>query len=172
MIPSEICDLIVELNKYRTGYGELSQVIDRIQTKFEQGIVEIYRKMDAKMSAVENLEDTEMRETKYPHLRVATGGKNPPEGPTNNWLAELEVRTSFVARHRNNNDVDYNQYYILFKSLPEVVLLKWILPDGKLLDYYVDPVRFSKMFPDYVVLGIDKIQEPQEEAEVTHDSPE
>lgn len=119
------------------------------------------------MSMAESIEE-ELRDTKYPHLRVATGGKSPPEGPVNNWLAELEVRTAFVARHRNSNEVDYNQYYVLFKALPEVVLLKWILPDGKLLDYYVDPVRFSKMFPDYVILGIDK-EEAQEEPEVRTD---
>lgn len=122
------------------------------------------------MSAVEEYEDAELRETQYPHLRVATGGKGPPEGPVHNWLADLEPRTAFVARHRNSNDVDYNQYYVLFKALPKVVLLKWILPDGKLLDYYVDPVRFSKMFPDYVILGVDKEQEPQQEAEVRSDA--
>lgn len=111
------------------------------------------------------------KNTKYPHLRVAAGGKGTPEGPVDNWLADLEPRTMFVARHRNSNDVDYNQYYVLFKSLPEVVLLKWILPDGKLLDYYVDPVRFSKMFPEHVILGVDKEpnQEPQQEAEVSYE---
>lgn len=125
------------------------------------------------MSAAEDLEDTEFKGTKYPHLRVLSGGKGPPDGPVDNWLANLEIRTTFVARHRNSKDVDYNQYYVLFKSLPEVVLLKWILPDGKLLDYYVDPVRFSKQFPDYVVLGVDKEQEPEQQAEVSdHDSTE
>lgn len=120
------------------------------------------------MTVAEDREE-EFKDTKYPHLRVATGGKAPPEGPVNNWLAELEVRTMFVARHRNSNDVDYNQYYVLFKSLPEVVLLKWILPDGKLLDYYVDPIRFSRMFPEHVILGVDKEpnQEPQQEVEVS-----
>lgn len=124
-----------------------------------------------KMSVVNEVDVTpEFKETKYPNLRVATGGKSPPEGPVDNWLAKLEVRTTFVARHRNSNDVDYNQYYVLYKDLPEVMLLKWILPDGKLLDYYVDPVRFSKMFSEYKILGVEK--EPQQEAEVTHDSSE
>lgn len=125
----------------------------------------------AEVYGQEDLEEG-LRTTKYPHLRVATGGKGPPDDPVDNWLAELEVRTAFVARHRNSNEVDYNQYYVLFKALPEVVLLKWILPDGKLLDYYVDPVRFSKMFPEHVILGVDKQEEPQQEAEVTHGSPE
>lgn len=119
------------------------------------------------MSIQEMHEEDEFKDTKYPHLRVATGGKGPPEGPVDNWLAEYEVGTTFVARHRNSKDVDYNQYYVMFKALPEVVLLKWILPDGKLLDYHVDPVRFSKAFPEHVILGVIKQEEPQKEAEVS-----
>lgn len=102
-----------------------------------------------------------------PKLRLLTGGKGPPiEPPLNgpNWLADQEIGTSFVARHQNSKEVDYNQYFVLFKHLPEVVLLKWILPDGKLLDYYVDPERFSKKFQDYVILGVNTPQEHLEDA--------
>lgn len=90
--------------------------------------------------------------------KVIIGGKGPPEPPADNWLGEFEVGTTFVARHRNSKEVDFNLYYVLFK-LPEVVLLKWILPDGKLLDYHVDPVRFSKMFEKAIVLSVIKPQE-------------
>lgn len=122
------------------------------------------------MSVQEMVEDTELRETKYPQLRVLTGGKGPPEGPVDNWLADYEVGTTFVARHRNSNEVDYNLYYVLYKDLPEVVLLKWQLPDGKVLDYYVDPVRFSRLFPEKKILSVIKPEEePRKEAEVSED---
>lgn len=119
------------------------------------------------MSVQEMHEEDELKDTKYPHLRVATGGKGPPEGPVDSWLAEFEVGTTFVARHRNSNEVDYNLYYVLYKDLPEVMLLKWQLPDGKVLDYYVDPVRFSRLFPERKILGVQKPEEPQQEAEVS-----
>lgn len=131
------------------------------------------------MSVQEVLEDTELRETKYPQLRLLTGGKGPPEGPVDNWLAEFEVGTTFVARHKNSNEVDYNLYYVLYKDLPEVMLLKWQLPDGKVLDYYVDPVRFSRLFPEKKILsvikpvdevdvnGATRLEEPQQEAGVS-----
>lgn len=121
------------------------------------------------MNVQEVIEDEELRGTKYPQLRVLTGGKGPPEGPVDNWLAEFEVGTTFVARHRNSNEVDYNLYYVLYKDLPEVILLKWQLPDGKVLDYYVDPVRFSKLFPEKKILSVIKPEEPQQEAEVSED---
>lgn len=123
------------------------------------------------MSIQEIHEEDEFKDTKYPHLRVATGGKGPPEGPVDNWLAEFEVGTTFVARHRNSNEVDYNLYYVLYKDLPEVMLLKWQLPDGKVLDYYVDPVRFSKLFTEKKILSVihPKQEEPQQEAEVSED---
>lgn len=121
------------------------------------------------MNVAEVSQEDEFKDTKYPHLRVATGGKGPPDAPVENWLAQLEVRTSFVARQRSSDEVTYNQYYVLYKDLPEVMLLKWILPDGKLLDYYTDPVRFSKKYQDYKILGVDKPEEPRKEAEVSED---
>lgn len=116
------------------------------------------------MTVVEEIEEEVVKVEKYPKLRLLTGGKGPPEDTSGeNWLADLERGTTFVARDKNSKEVDYNHYFVLFKSLPKVVLLKWVLPDGKLLDFYVDPVRFSKKFGDYEVLGVDK-QEPQKEA--------
>jgi len=111
------------------------------------------------MTNAEELDEEELRPTRYPRLRLLTGGKGPPEPPdgsSDNWLAEYDIGTTFVARHRNSKEVDYNLYYVLFKNLPEVVMLKWQLPDGKVLDYYVDPERFSKMFEDHVILGVNK----------------
>lgn len=118
------------------------------------------------MSVAEDREEDELRVTKYPKLRVLTGGKGPPEPPEEgvNWLADLIPGTTFVARHQNSKEVDWNVYHVVFSHLPEVMFLKWELPDGKLLDYYVDPGRFSRKFKDWVVLGIVKL-EPREVAE-------
>lgn len=119
-----------------------------------------------------NTEETEtdlnFRATKYPKLTVATGGKGPPEEPADafNWLAELEAGSVFLARARASKEVDYNLYRVVFRSLPEMVFLEWRFPDGKTLDYYVDPVRFSKMMELGKVLGqppIEEVQEQQQE---------
>jgi len=116
------------------------------------------------MSTVEDLEDREDQ----PHTgwvpRVITGGKGPPDPPGSgeNWLAKMVPGTTFVARHRRSNEVDYNLYHVTFRSLPEVVLLSWQLPDGKILDYYVDPERFSKDFKDYKILGIIQATPPDQ----------
>lgn len=85
--------------------------------------------------------------------RVITGGKGPPKAPEgHNWLSELPRGTTFVCRHKNNQDVDLNLYHVVFKD-DNVVLLAWRLPDGKMLDYHVDPVRFSQKFEHVTILG-------------------
>jgi len=122
------------------------------------------------MTIMEEPVREELRETQYPKLRVLTGGKGPPEPPpVNNWLAELAVGTTFVARERTmKQQLDYNLYHVLFKDLPKVMLLTWKLPDGKLLDCYVDPQRFSNRMELGVVLGIETEAE-QPPKEVSYD---
>lgn len=154
-------DFIIEMDKHRH-----IPCIDRIQKDFEKGIVEVYRKLSKDLDMnVATDEEPELRATQYPKLRVLTGGKGPPEPPDDgvNWLAEYVVGTTFVARHRNSKEVDFNLYHVLFKSLPGVVLLKWELPDGKMLDYYVDPQRFSKQFVSPVILGVVQLEASQED---------
>jgi len=110
------------------------------------------------MTNAETEDDPTIKQAKWTP-RVITGGKGPPDPPDqegSNWLADLETGTTFVTRSRNSKEVDLNLYHVLFKSLPGVVFLKWQLPDGKLLDYYVDPVRFSKMFEKPIILGVIK----------------
>jgi len=113
------------------------------------------------MSTAEDTLEEELRQTKYPKFRVLTGGGMPPEGPRKptdefNWLAAQEVGTHFWTRHRASKEVDYNEYFIRFMNLPWAVLLEWRLPDGKILNYPVDPQRFSNMFEPPVVLGVEK----------------
>ncbi len=94
--------------------------------------------------------------------RVIQGGKGPPEPPgeTHNWLAEYDIGTTFVCRHRNSKEVDLNLYHVVFKT-PDVVLLAWRLPDGKMLDVYVDPVRFSNQFEKPTILGKQPVAEEE-----------
>ena len=97
--------------------------------------------------------------------RVITGGKGPTEPPGEgiNWLAEYDAGTTFVCRHKNSNEVDLNLYHVVYKHLPEVVLLAWRLPDGKMLDVYVDPERFSKNFEKPTILGIQPVANEEDD---------
>lgn len=98
--------------------------------------------------------EVEMEGTLYPKLRLLQGGKGPSEPPAgHNWLADIEPGTTFVCRSKLSKEVDLNLYHVVFRSLPDVVLLAWRLPDGKMLDYYVDPERFSKQFEKVTILG-------------------
>lgn len=107
------------------------------------------------MSAAEDLEEPTFRSTKYPKLSILTGGKGPPVEPTDDWLSDFEVGTTFVSMPRVTYDVDYELFFVVHKQ-PEVVLLKWILPDGKVWDKYVNPMSFSKKFKPGVILGVNK----------------
>lgn len=118
------------------------------------------------MTLVEDLEMVNVEDTEKPATpwrpRVITGGKGPSEPPSKNWLSEFPEGTVFTCRHKNNQDVDLNLYCVLHKR-EDVVLLSWKLPDGKSLDYYVDPVRFSNKFEHVTVLGDIPMAEEQEE---------
>ena len=106
------------------------------------------------MSNTEELEDIEDR----PHVgwvpRVLTGGKGPPEEPTEDWLSPLEAGTTFVCR-QNKSTVDGELYHILFKG-SQFFLLKYCLPDGKMWDRYVNPKSFCKVYKEYEILGVHK----------------
>ncbi len=108
-----------------------------------------------------NVEETEELtvENVFP-LRLLQGGKG---GPPSNWLADLKAGDVFVARARASKDVDYNMYRVVFRSLPQMVFLEWKFPDGKTLDYYVDPERFSRIMELGLVLGNDRGAEAPEE---------
>lgn len=99
------------------------------------------------MSTQEQLEETEFRDTKVPHLRVATGGKGPPEGPVDNWLEKLSTRTVFACR-ANTNTVDWEMYFLVHKYT-DIYLLKVETPDGKVWERRVDPKTFCKHYRDY-----------------------
>jgi hypothetical protein len=117
------------------------------------------------MTMAENIEEDEMRETKYPHLRVMRGGKGPPEAPAGkNWLADLEVGTTFACR-QNDQTCDWEIYHLLCKMTDDLFLLKYCLPDGKIWDRHVDPKIFCKVHKLHNILGIHKHEEePEQEA--------
>lgn len=116
------------------------------------------------MDVATDTEDEEFRSTSVPHLRVLTGGKGPPDPPgeKGNWLSTFDIGTTFVCRNKNSKEVDLNLYHVVFKT-QDVVLLAWRLPDGKTLDYYVDPERFSKDFVRPTILGTQPVAEEENE---------
>lgn len=111
------------------------------------------------MSVAEDVEEHELRDTNYPKFRVLTGGKGPPELPSDDWLSEYEVGTTFVSMKKTSQDCDFELFHVLFKSLPDVILLKWQLCDGKILDKYVEPKTFSKLFKPGVILGVQRLED-------------
>lgn len=108
------------------------------------------------MSSVEqHEEETEFRETKTPFLRVATGGKGPPgnDGPADNWLERLEIRSVFCCRP-NVNTVDWELYFLVHK-FTNIYLLKMETPDGKVWERRVDPKMFCKHYRDYELIAVE-----------------
>lgn len=101
-----------------------------------------------------------------PKLRLLQGGKGPsePPGDSHDWLSELDVGTTFTCRSKQSQEVDLNLYHIQFKN-NDVILLVWRLPDGKMLDYYVDPKRFSKKNEHVTILGTQPVADEEQENE-------
>lgn len=107
------------------------------------------------MSVAEELEETEFRETKTPFLRVATGGKGPPEGPTEpvvNWLETFQIGTVFACR-ANKNTVDWEMYSLMHR-FTNIYLLNMETPDGKVWERRVDPIQFCKHYREYEVIAV------------------
>jgi len=106
------------------------------------------------MSNVEELEEREDQ----PHAgwvpKVITGGKGPPEAPSEDWLTPLEQFTTFVCR-QNSNTTDGELYHLQFKGT-QFYLLLWELPDGKVWSRYVHPASFCKQHKEYEILGVIK----------------
>ena len=115
------------------------------------------------MNVQTDLEEEEFRATKYPNLRVATGGKGPPEGPVSsfNWLAELEVGTVFWCRS-NDKTVDWEEYFLIAKVDKDSYLLKMSVPDGKVWDRRVEPRLFSNQHREYKVVFVHPQQQEEE----------
>lgn len=103
------------------------------------------------MSAAEQHEELEFKDTKHPHLRVARGGKGPPEAPADNWLETLEIGTVFACR-ANATTVDWEMYFLVHKFL-NIYLLKMETPDGKVWERRVDPKMFCKHYRVHEVIA-------------------
>ncbi len=112
---------------------------------------------------LEELQDGPHKEVRTPWVpRVIQGGKGPPEGPVENWVAELEVGTTFVAQPKSSSG-EMNLYCVRFKSLPEVILLAWRLPDGNILDMYFNPEGFCRLHGTYKILGTQPVSNEENE---------
>ena len=104
------------------------------------------------MSVAEAVENEDSKPKNTPKLRVITGGKGPTEPPSEDWLKDLSVGTTFVAQPIHS-EVDANLYCVIWKN-PPFALLAWKLPDQKVLDYHVNTAGFCKKHKkDYTILG-------------------
>jgi len=117
------------------------------------------------MSTVENINPEEEPVPKPWVPRVITGGKGPPEPPSaGNWLSALRPGHTFVCR-QSEKSVDYELFHVVFVK-ENMYLLKWVLPDGKLWDKYVDSKLFSNHYRDHKVMGfIDLTEEAGDDNE-------
>lgn len=114
------------------------------------------------MSGVENIDPEKAPIPRAWVPQVITGGKGPPEGPTNydNWLSLLEVGTVFLCR-QGEKTVDWEEYFLLAKPTENIYYLKVSLPDGNIWTRRVDPRLFCNYHRDYQVLYVQ--QEKEEE---------
>lgn len=110
------------------------------------------------MNVATEVEEEDLRTTKYPKLRVLTGGKGPPEPPTDTWLLDLEVGSVFVAR-QNDKACDWEMYFLISKMNDDLYLLNYSVPDGKVWSRHIDPKLFCNHHRDYKVLWVHKQQE-------------
>lgn len=55
------------------------------------------------MTNSETIEDEELKDTKYPHLRVMRGGKGPPDAPLDNWLKDRKKGEVFSCKDKANH---------------------------------------------------------------------
>src|SRR5882672_2843049 len=62
-------------------------------------------------------EETQFKDTKYPHLRLATGFKDGDgEVPTGNWLLDMEIGTVFLAHDKNAQNPLEEEYVLVNKT--------------------------------------------------------
>lgn len=110
------------------------------------------------MSAVEDLEDQE----DTPHAgwvpRVIKGGKGPPEGPAEDYLADMEPMTVFVSSGKDQTDG--NLFKLIWKGRKFCLLQLTINEDT--FERYVQSKVFCKQLPVYEILAIEN---PQQEGE-------
>ena len=68
-------------------------------------------------------EETQFKDTKYPHLRLATGFKDGDgETPTGNWLLDMEIGTVFFAHEKNSQNPLVEEYVLVEKTKTAVHL--------------------------------------------------
>ena len=110
------------------------------------------------MTLTEILEDKE-KEPSKPQLRVITGGKGTPEGPSDNWLIKLNKGSVFSCK-RKGVVVDLELYGISFKHTKTIVLFNAL---GTSPPRAVDPVEFCKHYDKFEVIDEGGEEPPKEE---------
>ena len=104
------------------------------------------------MSMVEKIEEEELRVTKHPYLRVLTGGKGPPEAPSEDWLSKLSLGQWFLCK-RKDNKIDVILFMVKYKFTKNVLLYSNLNQEFKVI---VDPVEFCKIHELSEVLSLEE----------------
>lgn len=96
----------------------------------------------------------------FKNNRLLTAGGEPP---TENWLANLEAGTCFLARERGVNPKDemLAEYHVVHKAAISIGLVL-VSPMGQKALLRVDSLRFSRKFELVEVLGREIPEEEQE----------
>lgn len=97
------------------------------------------------MVTLENIPDEVekvLRGTKYPHLRVLSGGGNPPIGGGINWLNGLEKGTAFTCKQKGKTE-ELEFFIIAFKYDRSIILVGAM---DQSIRRVVDPEEFCKKY--------------------------
>lgn len=133
-------------------------------------------KMDGHYSIKEELKEKDVKRIMTPHLKLITGGSEPPN-KTGNWLKDLEIGTVFLVRQAVNPmtgqvSKDFNLHMFRLEgkegSQQQVICIR--SPKSQ-EEIYVDPIRFCSQFDLHHSIGIMFYPEKNEDVEGNRVSP-
>lgn len=100
-----------------------------------------------------------MKMTKYPHLRLASGGGNPPENKGVNWLKGLDRGTAFTCKKGGEKSI-LEVFIIAFKYDKSIVLVDAFNPAMRMA---VDPDEWCKKYTYWETIGKEEaVEQPKE----------
>lgn len=90
-----------------------------------------------------------LKGTRYPHLRLLSGGGNPPKSGGINWLNGLDKGTAFTCK-KKGEEIYLKVYIIAFKYERSIVLVDAFNPSDR---FGVDPAEWSKKYSYWETIG-------------------
>lgn len=109
------------------------------------------------MTVTEVLEEAGLKVTKYPHLRLLSGGGNPPENGGINWLNGLPQGTAFTCK-KNGSKWELELFIVAFKYQRSIVLVD-AFNQGR---FAIDPEEWCKRYTYWETIGREETGIPSE----------